>query len=549
MPISIRVIVSILSLTSLFGCQFSGISGAAESCENGGASAERSEARQSLDELNVAINAAFAEMKRGTATFDEAMRVIGPLLRERARLIHAELEREPGLLIESGLPRAMVNELPASLQACLETPIHAAGRLRIRASAGPGGERIESILLGPDGESYSLHFPDGGPKYRTGDAIAISGLRAPCESSALGADRPTDDVVVTSAPPRLERDAQDAATLPAHGSFGEQRTLAILVNFSDKAGTETVAGAQSLLFDGSRSVSRYFLENSFGQTWLSGAVAGPYRISQSSASCDVDTLADQARAAARASGIDLGAYTRYVYVFPRNACSWLGLGTIGGYPSESWINGSFVLHTVAHELGHNLGLYHANALSCASGSLGGSCTTLEYGDTTDVMGKVPGHLNAFHKEELGWLGQGGQPPIRTVERGGIFELSPLAAQDSRTKALKILKSASSSGGRTYFYVEYRQPIGFDDTFDDLWYANNLTAGLVIHTGNDTRANSSFLVKADPQAISWYKAALDPGRTFHDPVSGVTITLLAADGRSALVNVNGGPVAGETACPR
>ena len=58
-----------------------------------------------------------------------------------------------------------------------------------------------------------------------------------------------------------------------------------------------------------------------------------------------------AQAAATAHGVNLSNYTRLVYAFPQNACTWWGLGSVGGQPSQAWINGSPTTAAVLAELG------------------------------------------------------------------------------------------------------------------------------------------------------------------------------------------------------
>ena len=36
-------------------------------------------------------------------------------------------------------------------------------------------------------------------------------------------------------------------------------------------------------------------------------------------------------------------YTRQVFGFPSNACGWWGMGSVGGNPSQAWVNGTFSL--------------------------------------------------------------------------------------------------------------------------------------------------------------------------------------------------------------
>ena len=78
-------------------------------------------------------------------------------------------------------------------------------------------------------------------------------------------------------------------------------------------------------------VNNFFLENSYGQTSLSGIVAGWFTITSASTSCNYNTWASMADQAAINAGVDLSAYPRRVYGFPQtSACSWWGLGTVGG---------------------------------------------------------------------------------------------------------------------------------------------------------------------------------------------------------------------------
>ena len=127
------------------------------------------------------------------------------------------------------------------------------------------------------------------------------------------------------------------------------------MNFQDNPSQPfTPSTVRSTVFT---STSDYDREVSYQRTWLEGDVLGWYTIALSSTVCDTGTLATQARSAATSAGVDLSTYRRFVYVFPRiAACSWAGLGTVGGNPSHAWINGILNMTIVAHEMGHNLGL-------------------------------------------------------------------------------------------------------------------------------------------------------------------------------------------------
>jgi hypothetical protein len=260
------------------------------------------------------------------------------------------------------------------------------------------------------------------------------------------------------------------------------------------------------------------MENSYGQTWLTGDVFGWFTLPMTSGTCDYTTLASLADQAAAAANINVGSYAHKVYAFPQvGACNWWGLGTVGGSPSQAWINGTFAVKVLSHEMGHNFGLYHSHSQPCDTTG----CTTVEYGDDHDDMGQVSnGHFNAFQKERLGWLNYGSSPAIQTVSASNTYRLDPYEPSGG-TKALKILKS-----GTTYYYVEARTLAGFD--------AND-QPGVLIHTGSSADGNSSFLLDQDPVTTT-FSPVLGVGQTFTDSTIGLSITPVSADASGASVNV-------------
>ncbi|MGH7703390.1 MAG: NEW3 domain-containing protein, partial [Gemmatimonadales bacterium] len=182
------------------------------------------------------------------------------------------------------------------------------------------------------------------------------------------------------------------------------------------------------------------------------------------------------------------------------------------------------------------------ALECGTTTLGSSCSTIEYGDTQDTMGTPnAGHFNAFQKERLGWLNYGSSPAIATVEGDGDYWLDPYeSGPGADAKALKILKSADpTTGKKTWYYVEYRQAIGFDSF---LASNSNVLNGVVVRTGSESSGNTSYLLDMTPATSSWTDPALVVGQTFYDPDAGVTIAPTWSDGSNAVVSVSFGPLA-------
>ena len=408
------------------------------------------------------------------------------------------------------------------------------GRLKIYGILGTNlKSSYQYVLEESNGTQRALYWKNVPPNYQTGDSIEVTGTPIPNFYSEIGS---TDSAISVDSSSTLT-DSLDLLALS--NTLGAQATAAIVIDFSNLANPSTVNDIQNLVFN---QVDQFWKENSFQKTWLTGKALGPYKISVPSTSCDTNAIASQAKAAAQAAGENLSAYTRFIYIFPKNTgCGgWLGLGTVGGRPSESWINNSAVLHTVAHELGHNLGLYHANALNCGTSTLGSSCSSIEYGDPSDIMGNyLPGHYSAFHKERLGWIGGSNTPAVTWVQGSGIFNIQPYETQSTDTKALKVLKSTDASGRKTYYYIEYRQSLGFDSVLGSARTTNNLTNGVLIHTGSESSGNTSYLLNMNPTKGSFYQAALTPGQTFQDSTAGVSITLDSMSSTAAVVSVSMG----------
>jgi Gametolysin peptidase M11 len=441
----------------------------------------------------------------------------------RRQVLASLMEDDPGAVLAAALPADVRSDLPAALTALLELDVELEGTLEILHEDSQSGSRFD-FFLHTAGGRHSLHFADGLPTHLlTGARIRAKGVQV---GTALALGDGGGGVTVQQSAPTLN-------------ALGEQRTLLILVNFAD-APTQpyTPATAQSVLFG---TTSQFYRENSFQQTWLGGDVVGWFTIAATSTACDMDGIATQATSAAVAAGVNLAAYAHHIYAFPQNySCSFWGRSSVGGSPSQAWINGDFELGVTAHEFGHGLGLWHSHSIDCGTETLGSNCTTYEYGDTIDMMGASSfAHFNAFQKERLGWLNAGASPPITTVTTGGTYTLETFETAGTGPKALKILKSTDpTSGARTWYYIQSRQAIGFDA---QLAGNANVLNGVLIHVGTESKANSSSLLDLTPGsgstiAAEWNDPALVAGRSFSDPVSGVTMTTQWVSATAAAVTV-------------
>lgn len=451
----------------------------------------------------------------------------------RFQQLIVSVENNPQAVIRVALPDALRTILPAELHEHMETSVSVEGTLEVFYEDAEGIERRDEHLryfLQVGNERLELSFVVKPIQHlQTGTFVRVSGLRV------------AQSLVVESGMSDLEILGTSLAT-----TTDTKRVLVVLVNFSD-APTEpyTVDTAQHIIF---QEVNNFFLENSFNKVGLSGDVYGWYTIQLTSTTCNPFGIRDAANAAAVAHGADLSSYAHFIYAFPQSACGFSGSGTIGGNPTYMWINGSPTARVIAHEFGHNLGLYHSHSWECGPTPIHGSCTSQEYGDTFDVMGDTDdlAHFNAFQKERLGWLTAESDAHITTVETSGAYLLSPYESPGSNSKALKVLKSVdSTTGKKTWYYIERRQALGFDSWLSG--YAN-IQNGVLIHTGTEFSSNSSYLIDMTPDATVWWLDWNDPALTvnqsFTDPIAGVTIRTLWANSTGAAVSITFGSVAPE-----
>lgn len=465
------------------------------------------------------------------------------LAQSRAIVLERLSEQAPAAVLSSALPVWAHHALPEDVAALVEQSLTQEGELEVSYEDYPDGHHVlRQVLLTPAGERLSLKFADQAPSVPSGSQVKVHGWRIADKLVLQQADLQTL---------ALNGTGTTGATVQAN-TFGEQKTLVMLVNFQDAPGNQpwTLEQANSLVFD---SVNRYYQEDSYQQTWLSGDVVGWFTLALDSTSCDSTAIAQQADAAASQAGVVLANYAHKIYLFPTvSSCGWSGLGTVGGRPSRSWINGAFSLQTVGHELGHNLGLYHAHSLECGTSALGNSCQSSEYGDRNDIMGNVAaGHMSAFQKQQLGWLDYGNSPSTTLVTADGTYLLTPYEQDDGGSKALMIPAGTDAvSGQPQYYYLEYRQALGVDSF---LAGNSNVLNGVVVRTAVAGDLNSSYLLDMTPASSSiayydWQDYALPSGRSHVDETRGVTITTDWTDGQQASVTVTLGSVSCQAARP-
>lgn len=466
---------------------------------------------------------------------------------QRRSQLEELIRTKPAEVLRVAIPEDKQKDMPPEVIARLEQRLDLEGELEVfYEDYEDGSHKLRHTLKTDFGERFELHFAEARREWRSGLKVRAQGwmLERSGDNGGIQGDiaLTDDDNGLLLADDGTTTTAPILADLP--NTKGAQRTLAILVNFQDAPTVKpwTASEVNSMVFG---SVSDFFKENSSQQTWLTGNVAGWYTIPVSSNSCDGFAIQNGAKAAAQAGGYNLANYDRFVYIFPQNsACGYSGMGQVGAFPSSAWIHNSMTLRTIGHEMGHNLGLYHAHSRDCGSTTLGSTCTNQDYGDTVDIMGYTGtvGHFNGFNKERLGWLASGN---VVNVASSGTFAIKPNSAATTGAKLLKIANGTDSSGAASYYYVEYRQPTGFDAKITDRGVVDpaNMFNGVTVRQASPSNGNSGYLLDmtAGSDFVDMKDAALTGGRNFAS--SGISITTQSTDSSQAMVTVDLGAASG------
>lgn len=318
------------------------------------------------------------------------------------------------------------------------------------------------------------------------------------------------------------------------------------------------------------------------------------RLPSALAPCDasgapINSWIDTARRALEKQGLDLRKDFRALgLAFPEGASICAEGAAAYAYMSSpqcewyavQWCNvsvyghGFSTLPIIIHELGHTLGLPHANTLLCRSGGVpvtldyAGDCPNDEYGDRFDNMGAAGFSWNSSFLDRLGWVEEREKEVVpfwQPVDRE--ITLEPFAANNG----LRVFESGlppvqSPAGFRSpgKLYLEYRTRVGLDrylypDGGRDVWTCqggvtdaaylrivpNSLGRELLRLGNRDTPWPNSYLLDANPQTVwDWTDsiglcdAGLQPGDSWEDPTGKLQIDFVrrAADLSTATIRV-------------
>lgn len=222
------------------------------------------------------------------------------------------------------------------------------------------------------------------------------------------------------------------------------------------------------------------------------------------------------------------------------ACSY-GLGTIGANVNDSgelYVSDD-VFPVLAHELGHNMSLEHADMLLCPSASdsvydgwTGSGCTEASYGDGDDVMSASPKTFAPFLSSPQS-LRTGLIPAsAATVISSNSARTVILNALGSRV-GVRTAQVVDAANGVTY-YVEYRVAATPDtgNVYGD-------AVGVRVLRFNPADGTTVLLDPTPTGTTSDTDATLHAGSTFTSYSGAVRVTTMSTAPTTATVSITSG----------
>lgn len=327
-------------------------------------------------------------------------------------------------------------------------------------------------------------------------------------------------------PTNSENDALASEQLNPAWTTGAKTVLFIRVDFPDRTGEPTdfenrtldSARAENLI---NNEVNAFYDKNSYGKTSLRATVTPVVRMPNTQSYYaqlnDDEVMKTDARNAARQKGFETNNFDLDIvgfsasYSFPFAGRSLTGAKGI-------LMNGAFYLSEVAHEIGHNYGLMHANLWRTNDGSIIGAGEDKEYFDCYDTMAATVycridanSHFNARYKLLLNWLTDS---EAQTITSNGTYTLYPqdLYPQDSSSSRVRLLKIPINSAKN--YWVEFRQ------SRTDNQYAMN--GALIRWDYPDENSRQTELLDMNPATATVDDAPLTVGNQFYDSDNGIII---------------------------
>jgi hypothetical protein len=528
-----------------------------------------------LHRHNLAVVSALEHYQESSASErNQGLRGLLVAVEARKKAMLELMRENPKQALLYRLPTDLVKGMPAEVQENIEQSREIKGKWSTIHVDYPDrdlkklehGKFIYELQSGTI--TYNVHFAEAQPEILSGATVTAKGVALDNElvlangTSEGGFTVTSEGTVLAMADEDVG--GHDDRVLGA--TLKRTLVLAFIFQNSTNSNPVSITDIYKNVFTDARSANSFYQENSAGIVGLTGDIYGWFTIPVSTnGSCNYSDWQTKAKNAASAAGYTLSNYQNFVYIFDglNTGCAWAGLGLVGNNPTWSMLKGAqmgssaYIEGVLNHELGHNFGVYHSSSVTCGTSQIAAasSCTFEEYGDPSDVMGAwaysavlnkyVALQFNAPNKITMGWGITGSQ--VQTVTSSGTYTIAPLEASGGTLKVLKIAKATGIGPGSTpYYYISYRQPIGFDALFKEAKLSSGklllpAVEGASIHTA---ATRNTYLIDANPTTASdKTDSFLYDGGTFVDPITGLTVTQLSHNANGVTVSVKFGAISG------
>jgi hypothetical protein len=449
----------------------------------------------------------------------ENINVVIELTKQRQTRILNELKTNPAALHEELLPASIRQDMPVEALEYVEKPLSIDGKIEVTS--------FDDFEKKTSWEEYTLVVENPGADTKYELYAAQNQELAPGTGEVQG--YVLGNAVVAES---VEYERTPVVT----GAVGEQRTIYILIRRTGGANNMPTKEQIKERIDNG-PFAGFIAEASYGRAWFKNDVTDWISIDT-----PIYTFHEDVALQLQHQGtINLNNYDRIVYIVWEAGGGFSCVTTCGIEDGEDYYNvsqslvglwdadSSFSListsnkkfssfdFVLSHELGHALGVIHANSFTCTGDDPETQdCNHQEYGNMFDTMGSgsYALHYNGAMKEALGWLDESS---VQYVTTTGTYTIKPLE-QSTGIRSLRLPVIGTNGVN-----IEYRQPTGYDIGLEDSEVALNARGASVnqLQEGDLLATELLDLYKEDGQVYSriW---ALQQGQSYTDLSSGFII---------------------------